>query len=87
MVKLLLKEKISTDLYNEFAKAARDQLDRSMADPNGADSVFGLQHANISKVMFRLKETSFKANIMTECSELFYDKDRLFLDKLDWYIF
>ena len=33
--------------------------------------------------MFRLKETSFKSNLMTESAELFYDKEKKFLDKLD----
>lgn len=74
-----LKEKICTDVYREFKNKGGAENDKS----EEADDIHAQNRDKIFKVMNRLKETAFKANIMTECAELFYDKDRSFLDKLD----
>ena len=76
-----LKEKISTDVYREFKNKAGAENDKSVE----ADDIYAENTAKIFKVMPRLKETSSKSNIMTECAELFYDRDRTFIEKLDSY--
>ena len=86
---IMLKRKISTELYDEF-KQHKDKLEWEGSDlgKEGNDAASNEKKtaaANIGKVMFRLKETSFKSNLMTECAELFYDKEKIFLDKLDSY--
>ena len=78
-----LKEKISTEVWKTFNRYQIDENNKAMNDPQGADSQYALNAMNISKVMNRLKDTPFKSNIMTECKELFYDKDKTFLKKLD----
>ena len=80
-----LKEKISTEVWERFCKFRVEEDKKAMNDPDGAESVSAMNAQNIGKVMNRLKDTPFKSNIMTECKEVFYDKDRSFLDKLDSY--
>ena len=80
---IMLKRKISTELYKQFnrIKIKESQQIEDLDDPQNSQHDKNAQ--NIAKVMFRLKETSFKSNLMTECAELFYDRDKIFLDKLD----
>jgi P4 family phage/plasmid primase-like protien len=80
-----LKEKISTEVWEEFNRFQISESQKALDDPDGAESIPAINAQNISKVMNRLKDTPFKANIMTECKEVFYDKERIFLDKLDSY--
>jgi len=80
---LELKRKISTDLYKHFnsIKIKESQLMGDEEDPQ--NSIHDKRAQDIGKVMIRLKETSFKSNLMVECSELFYDREKKFLDSLD----
>ena len=81
---ITLKSKISVELYKTFAKIRGDENDKIQDEEDDPQHSSAATHAaNIGKVMLRLKETSFKSNLMTECSELFYDKDKKFVDKLD----
>ena len=76
---IMLKSKISNEVYLEFKKIAQEKQNKSVeaGDDNGE---LGLK---IMQVMSRLKDTSFKNNLMTELIELFYDREKTFLDKLD----
>lgn len=74
-----LKSKISTEVYNEFKKIVTDFQNKS----DDAGDEYSEKAQKISGVMFKLKDTPFKSNLMHECSELFYDTDKTFLDKLD----
>lgn len=76
-----LKEKISTDVYKEFKNKATAESNKSDEAGDASSEI----SQKIFKVMYRLKETAFKANIMIECAELFYDRDKSFFDKLDSY--
>ena len=76
---IMLRRKISVEVYREFKKIATEKNNQSTeAGDEASEDV-----AKLFAVMARLKETSFKANVMTECSEIFYDKEHVFLDKLD----
>ena len=76
---ITLKRKISTELYREFSKLNISEQQQSLeSDDNHATNA-----VKISKVMLRLKETAFKSNLMRECTELFYDNEQKFLEKLD----
>ena len=76
---IMLKSKISTEVYQEFKKIAEQKMKSSKEAGDDANE----HYMKILNVMSRLKETSFKSNLMTECSELFYDREKIFLDKLD----
>ncbi len=76
-----LKTQISTEVYKEFKNKACAESEKSEEAGDAASEI----SQKIYKVMYRLKDTSFKSNIMVECAELFYDKDRSFFDKLDSY--
>jgi len=78
-----LKEKISTEIWRLFNDFQRKESIAAGDDPDLGESAHAQNALNISKVMNRLKDTPFKSNIMTECEELFYDKEKQFLDKLD----
>ena len=80
---IMLKRKISTELWEQFLDLQREESYKSQQESDMQNNIHETNRANIGKVMFRLKETSFKSNLMTECAELFYDKEKIFLDKLD----
>ena len=82
---IMLKRKISTELWEQFLDLQREESYKSQQQSDMQNNIHETNRANIGKVMFRLKETSFKSNLMTECAELFYDKEKKFLDKLDSY--
>ena len=82
---IMLKRKISTELWEQFGDLQASEWDKARHHETPQDNEHETRRANIGKVMFRLKETSFKSNLMTECAELFYDKEKIFLDKLDSY--
>ena len=71
-----LKMKISTKIWKKFNDEAFKYRPLTAEDDT-------TKFDSLNKTCARLKETSFKSNIMTECSELFYDKTKTFYDKLD----
>lgn len=76
---IILRGKISTEVWQEFNRLQIQKYAQCL-DENDDNSK---EAGDIAAVMRRLKDTSFKNNIMTECKELFYDKDKEFLLKLD----
>jgi len=76
---IMLKSKISLEVFQEFKKIA---LEKSHASTESGDDNFEMS-MKVMSVMQRLKDTSFKQNVMTELVELFYDRERTFLEKLD----
>ena len=67
----MLRRKISTEVYQEFNKLGVLKQSQSVE----ADDIAAEQGAKILKVAHRLKDTSFKNNIMTESKELFYNAE------------
>ena len=82
---IMLKSKISTDLYREFLQKKNDLSHKASIQTDPSECKEQDDAQKINKVMLRLKETAFKSNLMTECCEIFYDKDRAFNEKLDSY--
>lgn len=84
---IMLKRCISTELYDEFRtyRSTQEDIATDLDLSEDKRTTAKTKAENVSKVMFRLKETSFKSNLMTECAELFYDREKIFLDKLDSY--
>ena len=78
-----LKQKLSNDiviLYKEFSSKLHTQAARMDIDESAKD--LALEKAKkVDNVIALLKKTSFKKNIMEECSEFFYNKE--FEEKLD----
>ena len=80
---LELKRKISTNLYKQFSNIQIKERQKAVGEDDPQNSIHDKRAQDIGKVMIRLKETSFKSNLMTECAELFYDREKKFLDRLD----
>ena len=80
---LELKRKISTNLHKQFRRIELKEIQKNLDEDEPQNSTHDKRAQNIGKVMIRLKETSFKSNLMTECSELFYDREKKFLESLD----
>ena len=76
-----LKMKISTDIWKIIKKQSDYYNMKMNEDPD--NSSLETNRDCLNKTCSRLKETSFKSNVMTECAELFYDKTKTFYDKLD----
>ena len=74
-----LKKKISVEIFQLFNKEANNCSHKSYEAGDEWDE----KKDKLWKISSRLKETSFKSNIMTECAELFYDFKREFFNKLD----
>ena len=85
---LILRNKISTELYKLFKSICSIELNKSneTEDENTSD-IHERNTECIFSVLPKLKKTSEKSNIMKECEELFRDKIDLngkkFADKLD----
>ena len=89
---VMLRKKISTEVFEQIKRHAEhrynndnihdddDDDDDGMAENGGEDFE---NYMKILKVAGKLKQTSFKNNIMSECQELFYDTDKSFYEKLD----
>jgi len=80
---IMLRRKISTALYKQFNRIKMKCSLKVDTEDDPTHSDWDKKSQNISKVMFRLKETSFKNNLMTEAAELFYDREKKFLSSLD----
>ena len=75
-----LKCKISTEIwqiFNEKGKIFADCIEDSEDKTNEG------RRDNCYATCKNLKTTAVKSNIMSECKELFYDTNRIFLNKLD----
>ena len=76
---IMLKSKISTEVWKKFNDLGTSYAKK--CDLPGDE--WEEKRDRVYKTAGRLKETSFKSNIMTECAELFYDSTRQFYNKLD----
>jgi len=81
---MTLKSKISKEVYNEFKRIQMKQNKQSLE----AGDVYAIRASNVQACMDKLKNSSYKKNIMTECEELFMDKNTgiykgEFYEKLD----
>lgn len=74
-----LKSKISTDIWDIFNQKGQDFAQQVTPE----DDTYVSKRDNCFATCKNLKTTSVKSNILTECKELFYDTDRVFLNKLD----
>ena len=90
---IMLRKKISTEVFDQIKRHAEhryntdnihndddDDDDDDMPENGGEDFE---NYMKILKVAGKLKQTSFKNNIMSECQELFYDTEKSFYEKLD----
>ena len=85
---ILLRQRISADLVNEYChlidyyndKFVVDSTSEDMDAQEKADEYLDKCKA-LSEIVIRLKNTTFKDQVMKEARELFYDKD--FLGELD----
>ena len=80
---IILKRKISTDLYKHFSKIQSKERQKMGDEDEPQNSTHDKLAQNIGKVMLKLKETGFKQNIMIDCAELFYDCEKKFINGLD----
>lgn len=77
-----LRSKISTELHQRFSEIGKE-LYNSLQGVDGESpeaQVINNRLKQLNKIMTKLKTTSFKNNVLSECSEVFYDKT--FLKKL-----
>ena len=79
-----LRMKISNEVWREYMACARDWTQRAMDSPSAQDQSIFQEHAKrMGDIALKLKTTSYKDNLMKECSELFYMEK--FEDLLDSY--
>lgn len=68
-----LRLKISNDVWREYVAAARDWSQKALdATTNENQSIFQETAKKMSEIALKLKNTSFKDNIMKECAEIFF---------------
>ena len=86
-----LRERLSKEVYQEYIKYLSTWTSHALANTSDKNTEKKQEDARkgtqkILKTIRQLKNTTFKANIMTECSEIFWDqgnKGNKFCDKLD----
>ena len=88
---ITLSKKISTEVFDQIKQHAeytynkhnsiQDEDEDDDIPENGGEAFE--TYIKILKVAGKLKQTSFKNNIMSECQELFYDTDKTFYERLD----
>lgn len=76
---VILKKRISTELYQEYIKVHQKLLDSS----EEAGDLNFKRAENIMEIVRNLKQTTHKSNIMKECAEHFYKQAKDFYNKLD----
>lgn len=74
-----LRNLISTDLYERFKQVKIDLSQRLIRSNDPGEIQARLK--NVQKLLNACKNTSFKASVMRECCEVFYDEK--FVEKLD----
>lgn len=68
-----LRLKISNEVWREYVAAARDWSQKALDTPEtDKQTVFQENAKTMSQIALKLKITSFKDNIIKECTELFY---------------
>ena len=80
---MALRKLLSTELYdnhNELLKKVKASISNPGATSDNLEALV-LSCENIQKILTSLKTTSFKNNVIKECTEVYYDP--YFLSKLD----
>lgn len=75
-----LRKKISSDLVKKYSEMIREhysELQNVDDEDVGGKNEKKTQIAPLTKLIFNLKNSSFKNSIMKECREVFYDRDFL----------
>lgn len=68
-----LRLKMSDDVWREYVTAARDWSQKAIdASASDKQTMYQENAKKMSELALKLKITSFKDNVMKECSELFY---------------
>ena len=88
---VMLRKKISTEVFDQIKRHAETQYNRNtLSNPNDDDDDMAENggedfenYMKILKIASKLKNTSFKKNIMSECEELFHDNEKTFYEQLD----
>lgn len=84
---MLIREKIRTNIYEAYKKYIFETIQKSKtSNDEEVQNQMNSWHNNtkkLSKVLNKLRDTSFKNNVMEEVKELFNDRTRTFLEKLD----
>jgi len=88
---IMLRKKISTEVFDQIKRHAENQYNKNTLTNGNEDDDDLMENGGedfenymkILKIASKLKNTSFKKNIMSECEELFYDTEKTFYEKLD----
>ena len=90
---IMLRKKISTEVFDQIKQHAENRYNNPNQNDNDNDDDDDdipenggedfENYMKILKVAGKLKQTSFKNNIMSECQELFYDTEKTFYEQLD----
>jgi P4 family phage/plasmid primase-like protien len=77
-----LHQKLSTDVFKQYNLASsKFSMKAAQTDDEGEQSRFAETSKKLSGITLKLKQVSFKENVMTECRRLFYTEK--FDEKLD----
>jgi P4 family phage/plasmid primase-like protien len=77
-----LRSQLSHDLYNKYANLMREYSTKLTTEEDVIQKqIINSKILLISKLLDKLKNTTFKNSVMTEAMEYFYDKN--FIDKMD----
>ena len=69
-----LRMKISNEVWREYLAASRDWTQKAMDTGASQDQSLCQEHAKrMAEISLKLKSTTFKDNLMKECTELFYN--------------
>lgn len=77
-----LRQKISTEIISLFEGLYKETVSQErFNDTDATDRYLQQQRKHIQQILRNLKSSSFKANVMREASDLFYDET--FMNRLD----
>ena len=79
---VFLSMRISDEVVAKYTDMGTEAFGKlASADDKGEEAMYNERMKQVKKMIHNLKTRPFKANVMKECSEVFYD--RRFRDKLD----
>lgn len=67
-----LRRKLSTELTGEFANLSAAMLSLSATKVGQEQDILIKKSNNINKLILKLKKSSFKSSVMSECADFFY---------------
>lgn len=72
---ITLQEKISNEIVNKFTELGKDMFNKlSSISDKAEEASHNIKIKLIQKMISNLKSAPYKANVMKECIEVFYDK-------------